>query len=115
MKIKNDKYKSARGGHSRILNIICRKCETHILTYQKDGPGNLRRMYLDRISEPHELTNLQRNPLKEIRLLNCKSCKEILGTPCIYKKENRKAFRVYVDAVKKKVTKQKSTPQSHKH
>ena len=88
MKIKKDKYKSARGGYSRLLNIKCRRCNTHLLTYQKDGPGNLRRMYLDRIYEPKELTNLQKLPLKNIKILNCKNCKEILGTPYTYKKEN---------------------------
>ncbi len=102
---KKDKYKSARGGHSRLLNILCRKCENIVAIYQKDGPGNLRRMYLDRIFAPQELTNLQTLDLKKIPVLKCKKCNEILGTPYIYVKENKKTFRLYQDAVIKKIRK----------
>lgn len=35
-----------------MLLIACQKCGSAICTYQKDGPGNLRRMYIDRMSEP---------------------------------------------------------------
>ena len=48
---KNDKFKRARGGYSRMLQISCEKCNAKICKYQKDGPGNLRRMYIDRIFE----------------------------------------------------------------
>ena len=33
----------------RLLDISCAKCDTHLFYYQKDGPGMLKRMYLDRI------------------------------------------------------------------
>lgn len=46
---KNDKYKKTRGGYSRLLNISCQKCGSQICYYQKDGPGNLRRMYIDQL------------------------------------------------------------------
>lgn len=103
--IKRDKYKSARGGYSRMLDIMCRKCETSVAIYQKDGPGNLRRMYLDRIFSPEELTGLQHENLKDIPPLKCPKCGEILGTPYIYAKEKRKAFRLYQDAVTKRIRK----------
>jgi ribosomal protein S27E len=103
--LKKDKYKSARGGYSRLMNIHCRKCENVVAVYQKDGPGNLRRMYMDRIFEPAELTNLQNVSLKAIPFLKCQKCGEILGTPYIYQKEKRKAFRVYQDAIIKKIKK----------
>jgi len=107
MKFKKDKYKSARGSYSRILSLSCRKCGEKILIYQKDGPGNLRRVYFDRIFSPEKLTNLQSKPLKEIPILRCPKCKEHLGTSYIYEKETRKAFRVYQDSFTKKIVKLK--------
>ena len=99
---KKDKYKRARGTYSRLLDLSCRICGRHILIYQKDGPGNLRRLYLDRIFHPKNLVNLQDKPLNLIPILNCPKCKETLGTPYIYKKENRKAFKLYQEALIKK-------------
>ena len=46
---KNDKYRKARGGYSRLLSVSCQKCGDQICLYQKDGPGNLRRMYIVRL------------------------------------------------------------------
>lgn len=106
-KFKKDKYKSARGKYSRLLSIFCRVCGKKILTYQKDGPGNLRRLYFDRILFPKKLTNLESGPLKAVSTLGCPKCKEDIGTPYIYKKENRKAFKVYQDAIIKKIRKLK--------
>jgi len=102
---KRDKYKTDRGGHSRLLNVYCRKCETIVAVYQKDGPGNLRRMYMDRIFAPDELVNLQVLNIKDAPVLKCKKCGEVLGTPYIYPKEKRKAFRLYQDAVIKRLRK----------
>ena len=98
IELKRDKYRAARG-RSRILNLHCRICGNKILTYQKDGPGNLRRLYLDRIFHPKTLANLQSKNLGKIPVLKCSKCKEELGTPYIFKKENRKAFRLYQDAL----------------
>lgn len=72
--IKKDKYKSARGGYSRFLDICCRKCENKVLVYQKDGPGNLRRLYLDRIIYPEDMKDLQTKKLEEIDNLKCEKC-----------------------------------------
>ena len=85
MLLKNDTYKKARGGRSRVLRISCQKCGSLICLYQKDGPGSLRRMYLDRISEPQ--VSLARKDL---------SCAEghLIGVKIIYEKENRPAFRM---------------------
>jgi len=46
---KNDRYKKNRGGHSRWLLLSCEKCQNKVAIYQKDGPGILKRTYLDRI------------------------------------------------------------------
>lgn len=96
--MKNDKYKKARGGWSRILNIKCESCTHHVCFYQKDGPGPLKRMYFDRIIGLSVTNNK----------LVCPKCKEILGTEIIYKKENRYAYRLYVGSITKTITKAKS-------
>ncbi len=100
---KKDKYWEARGRYARLLAIHCRKCKDLICIYQKDGPGNLRRLYLDRIVHPKNLAALRDKQLKKIILLKCKNCNEILGTHYEYKKEKRKAFRLYQDAVSKEI------------
>ena len=95
---KNDKYKKHRGGYSRLLSISCEKCGENICLYQKDGPGNLRRMYLDQIIDPK--VSISKKDL---------SCPNdhTLGVKIIYDKEKRLAFRLFVDSVKKKITKLK--------
>jgi transcription elongation factor Elf1 len=50
-------------------------------------------MYLDRI--------IDNSP--SAGELKCEKCGEILGTKVIYQKENRPAYRLYVDAVTKKI------------
>ncbi len=58
LSFKKDQYQSARGGYSKLLNLHCRKCNHIFAVYQKDGPGNLRRLYLDRIIRPKEMIRL---------------------------------------------------------
>jgi len=60
---KSDKYKRTRGGYSRLLDISCAKCGTHLFYYQKDGPGMLKRMYLDRIYDSKKYSQLHRDGL----------------------------------------------------
>ncbi len=59
-------------------------------------------MYMDRILAPASLTDLQYKALTDIPPLRCQNCTEYLGTPYIYAKEKRPAFRMYQDAVVKK-------------
>jgi hypothetical protein len=96
MKLISDKYRKARGGHSRLLEISCEKCGCLVSKYQKDGPGNLRRMYIDRMLDAQLNTSK-----KELLCLRG----HVLGIRIIYKKENRLAYRIFVDAVKKKIIK----------
>ena len=79
-----------------MLNISCQKCGSHICQYQKDGAGALRRMYVDRIFEPS--VSIAKKDL---------SCAKghLLGVKIIYAKENRPAFRLFVDSVIKKIIK----------
>lgn len=92
----NDKYKKVRGGYSRLLDISCQKCGEHICDYQKDGSGNLRRMYIDRITN-HKVSISRKD-------LSC-SNKHLVGVKIIYEKESRPAFRLFVDSVAKKIVK----------
>ena len=105
IKFKSDKYKKSRGGYSRLLDIQCGKCTKHLFFYQKDGPGILKRMYLDRIYKSDKYSGLENNSLKSVPQLVCPSCKALIGIPYIYEKENRSAFRLFVGGVVKKIVK----------
>lgn len=104
-KLKNDKYRKTRGGYSRFLLIRCSKCETPFALYQKDGPGPLKRMYLDRILAPEALAGLEKLHIKDVKHMICPKCKQSIGTPYIYDKENRLAFLLNPTSFTKKITK----------
>jgi hypothetical protein len=63
-------------------------------------------MYLDRISGLN-FEGLHSQQLREIPQLICKVCKHHLGTPMIYEKEDRLAYRLFVGAVSKRIVKEK--------
>lgn len=107
LKLKTDRFRKARGGYSRFLDISCEHCGTKVLLYQKDGPGSLKRLYLDRIFGPTNLTGLQHLPLAKVPPLACGQCRAVLGVSYIYPKEKRPAFRLFAAAVTKKVVKRK--------
>lgn len=92
----SDPYRKARCGYSPFLTVSCEKCAHLLALYQKDGPGPLRRMYLDRIRAS--------NIVKSGKDYSCPSCKKVIGTSYEYAKENRKAIRLYQDAVTRKTS-----------
>lgn len=94
--MKNDKYRKSRGGYSRVLQLSCASCGHSLFRYQKDGPGILKRLYIDRIQ----------NYSSAGSKLSCPKCKAVLGIKITYKKENRPAYRLFVGSVAKKITKQ---------
>lgn len=96
IKFKNDKYKKIRGGYSRLLDISCEHCQKHLFFYQKDGPGLLKRMYLDRIID---------SGIDTSNNLICQNCNKLLAVATIYEKENRPALRLFVGAITKKIKK----------
>lgn len=73
--------------------------------YQKDGPGILKRMYLDRIYDFTSWTGLEQLPIKRVPPFVCGACREHLGIPIVYAKENRLAYRLFVGAVTKAIVK----------
>jgi hypothetical protein len=90
-KFKKDKYKNNRGARSRVLDVTCKTCDKHLFYYQKDGPGILKRCYLDRFIDEKPQTK------KEYK---CKHCRELLGIYQPYEKETaRPAFRWLVAAI----------------
>lgn len=94
---KSDKFKKARGGPSRLLEICCAKCGTRVCLYQKDGIGLVKRMYLDRMIDPSMSI--------DTKTLVCAKCGAHLGNAMIYEKENRSAFRLELGAIAKKIAK----------
>lgn len=104
-KLKRDKFKHARAGNSRLYDIICNKCGYKVLLYQKDGPGNLLRLYFDRIIAPAELVDLQKKDFKDTDYLKCPQCQNLLASSYIYLKENRPAFRLFKDQFIKRLHK----------
>jgi len=58
---------------------------------------------MDRVLQPIKISDNQYKKISELKPLTCKECKQILGQPIIYKKENRHAYRLFVESVKKKV------------
>jgi len=98
MSLISDQYREARGGYSRTNTITCEKCGSFVCSYQKDGPGNLRRMYIDRITSP--AVSISKKELL---------CPQghLLGIKINYEKENRSAYRLFVDAVIKTVVSSK--------
>lgn len=103
-KLKSDKYKKNRGGYSRLLEISCEGCGAVLGYYQKDGPGMLKRMYLDRIYKS-SYSNLSNESFDELPQLICKQCHRHLGVPMVYEKEKRFAFRLFPGSVIKKILK----------
>lgn len=105
IEFKNDKYRKARGGYSRFLNLSCAKCESFVALYQKDGPGPLKRMYLDRIFSPESLVGLDGIAFKKLTPFTCQKCKQVLGLPFLYEKEGRPTFRLFEGSISKKIAK----------
>lgn len=95
-KLKRDKYRKVRGGTSKLLDLFCESCGAHLFKYQKDGPGILKRLYIDRIVGFEK--TLESN-------LVCPNCKDTLGVYYIYPKEKRPAYRLFAGEVSKKLVK----------
>jgi hypothetical protein len=95
IKFKNDTYTKKRGTPA-LLKMSCSICEHIIMYYQKDGPGPLKRCYLDRIFYPEDLAKLQNYSFDKKNCLSvkCPQCKQLIGFPIIYEKENRPAFKL---------------------
>ena len=101
-----DESTSVRGDPV-MLEISCRKCSNWVMDYQKDGPGNLLRCYVDRIYHPRALREKQftyRN-ITTIESLQCSNCASVLAIPIIYRRtkpslEIRAAYKIEADRIR---------------
>lgn len=88
IKLKHDSYRSARGGTAKLLDIYCRSCDSKVAIYQKDGPGELKRCYLNRFMYPPSLSSFEKrvryDNIKDVPNFVCNNCNTVLGTPFIY-------------------------------
>lgn len=80
------------------------------MIYQKDGIGQLKRCYLNRIIAPPELEQLQRDPSitepNNMTPLKCHSCNTVVATPMRYS-DDRLAFRIRMGFIRKEINKEK--------
>ncbi|MCL5419707.1 MAG: hypothetical protein M1354_02395 [Candidatus Marsarchaeota archaeon] len=97
VRLVRDRYSRIRGGKSKLVRISCRKCKAVVMLYQKDGPGWLKRCYLNRIFGPERLARLQNDKTvvepEDMPVLRCGSCRAVIGIPSRHK-DNRLAFRI---------------------
>jgi ribosomal protein S27E len=104
-KLKVDKFRRSRGGSAMVLYISCAICQSEILVYQKDGHGELKRCYLNRILDPPDLAGLQNNSsimeAHNLNALECKKCGTVVGIPMLHW-EGRLAFRLIPGTFAKK-------------
>lgn len=95
--MKNDTYRKARGGKAFMVDIFCAKCSALVLVYQKDGDGQLKRCYFNRVFSPVKFSQLQHDEAihqpEQAPSLRCSSCGEIIGMP-IRHHDGRFAFRL---------------------
>jgi hypothetical protein len=90
-----DAYQEARGGYSQMLRVSCSKCGQSVGEYQKDGPGPLKRMYVDRLSLVSGDTEFSVG-----KFLNCSRCHGPLALGYIYPKEQRPAWLRFAHATR---------------
>jgi ribosomal protein S27E len=98
--LKSDKFRKAKGGRSRILELHCARCGAHLMLYQKDGLGRLKRCYLDRIQSQPPDTQYHVDP--STRRVSCVRCKTLLGI-LIEHTSGRAAYRLVPGAINKRI------------
>ncbi len=107
-----DGHRLARGGTAKLVDVACGACGARVLVYQKDGPGWLKRCYLDRILDPPEYETLQRRKgirgPEDLPNLVCLSCGVLIGTP-VRHKDGRLAYRLIRGSFIRKRSSSKST------
>ena len=111
--LKNDRYRKARGGTAKFLDLSCSSCNAWVLLYQKDGPGRVLRLYLNRIFAPPALAQLQDRAditeTKDMTNLVCPACGTVLGSPLKYD-DGRLAYHLRPGLIAKKKSDGTYTP-----
>ncbi len=99
-KVIKDQYYRSRGSTASFIKIVCAKCKNPICDYQKDGNGNLHRLYVDRIVNSPFVVKEPIADIGKIPNLKC-SCSAIIAVPMVYKREGRLAFRLIHGSINK--------------
>lgn len=112
--LKNDQYRRVRGGSAAFLALSCAACNHLLAIYQKDGPGNLVRCYLNRFFFPPQLAGMHRNKsvMNESDMPNfrCQACNALIGVPMKYQ-DGRLAYRLVVGSFRKRRFDNKKWPE----
>jgi len=87
----SDKYTKGRGKFVKKIEVRCANCSEKVFDYQKEGNGELEKLFFDLI-----LDNLS---VKNNIQLVCRKCEKVLGKRFIFGKEKRDAFKLYPGAV----------------
>jgi DNA-directed RNA polymerase subunit RPC12/RpoP len=103
--LKKDRFLRKRGGTAKLVEVACIRCKRRILLYQKDGPGWLKRCYLNRMFEPDRYAKLQfdktiKEP-EDMPKLICPSCRSVIGVP-VRHKDGRLAFALVRGSFRRK-------------
>ncbi len=96
-KVRKDGYRRSRGNTSTLYEIDCSGCDHVLFVYQKDGPGPIKRCYLDRIawaSDEDLVVSPQQAVDGQFPGLFCDQCDQPIGTPMFYQPEDRPAYRM---------------------
>ncbi|MBN1565739.1 MAG: hypothetical protein JXA10_17985 [Anaerolineae bacterium] len=103
--------KSRKGGGVRYFTIQCAVCREPVLLYQKDGPGGLLRMYLDRILAPPHLAALQDSCIVKADVPNlvCPKCDAVLAVPVVYNAAHGNPKRLALRVITGRLVKTKGT------
>lgn len=104
-KFKLDSSYKRRGGTAQWLIIRCKCCSELLCLYQKDGSGNLYRLYADRMSNIDGNRQLQRLNVHHNGNLACPSCHVVFAVSMIYRKDvhPRLAFRIISPGITKTI------------
>lgn len=102
-KFTKDRAYRRRGGSAEWLLLDCVSCKSNLAFYQKDGPGNILRLYLDRISDSDGDRPYKQTPFNQVRNLGCYACNALIGVPLLYDKDPqpRPAIRLVQPGVEK--------------
>ncbi len=95
-KFSRDNAYKKRGGTARWLLLGCGACKEDFALYQKDGQGNLYRLYLDRLASTTGERPFRDLGKSAISALRCASCDELIATPMTYENDRhpRTALRL---------------------
>ena len=89
-----DEFSQNRGGTSVMYTLACEKCDAVLGDYQKDGPGPLKRLYVDR------LQSAVAPAYTPMHVWACHACHRPLAIAMVYAKETRPCWTLFAHTVR---------------